>query len=270
LIYRVSEDFTATDINPITNKPYDNSWIVYCLTSSDEYHMMNGGGIKTVYTLKVSKNYPDWKMSIIDFIEFQEDNGKSIILSASNNDLELAKEFYLGHHYNEKSLRQNEPGVLIHSTTTENWESIKLDGCLKSWSVLKAERKDWEETPIGNELGDPLDFSDYIMFSNGAVSSEMVILSKQTGKINMNQNIKYKPGARLYFDMEKIAEDGLLLRDGCHLKVKGRLPLSPYLIWTADWKSVGLESEFSTPAEFTVRANNKFNELYGNTVKTTF
>jgi hypothetical protein len=206
----------------------------------------------------------------MDFIGFQEDQGKYIILSAYDDDLASAKDFYAGHHYNEKRLRECEPGVLIHSTTAENWESIQLDGSLKSWNVLKAEKEHWEETPIGHDLGDPLDFSDYIMFSNGAISSEIVVLSKQNGKITMDQDSQYKPGARLYFDMKKIAEDGLLLRDGCHLKVKGILPLNPYLIWVADWKSVGLDHEFSTPAEFTAGANNKFKELFGKTVKTTF
>ncbi len=39
-------------------------------------------------------------------------------------------------------------------------------------------------------------------------------------------------GVRLYFDAAKIAKDGLLVRDGAHLKVTDTLPIDKYLIWT--------------------------------------
>lgn len=269
MIYKVPENFIFTNLNPITNRAYDNSWIAYSLTTSDKYEMMNGGREASVYILRVSKNYPYWKMSLMDFINFYDSN-KNIILSISDDDLESAENYYLGHHYNEKELRSYEPEVLIHSTTTANWESIQEDSCLKSWNILKSENKHTESTPIGKQLGDPKDFSDYIMFSGGATSSEIVVLSKQHNKIIMNQDMKYKTGIRLYFDSKKIARDGLLIRDGCHLKVKDKLPMEPYLLWVADWKSVGLRNQISTPAEFTAKANNMFNELYGSIMKTTF
>ncbi|MDE5782526.1 MAG: hypothetical protein K2I03_13790 [Lachnospiraceae bacterium] len=66
----------------------------------------------------------------------------------------------------------------------------------------------------------------------------------------MDIDTKYLTGARLYFDSKKMAQDGLLIRDGCHLKVKHILPLNPYLIWTATWKNIGLDSQVSTPKIF--------------------
>lgn len=270
MIYKVEEGFTENEINPITNMPYDNSCIIFCLTTSDEYQMLNGGSTKFAYTLKVSKNYVNWRMAVVDFIKFQESYGKNIILSISDGDLKEAKMYYKGHHYNDKYLREYEPDVLIHSTTSENWANIQKDGCLKSWNILKSEQVNWECSPIGSCLGDPIDFSDYIMFSSGAISSEIVVLSKQNGEIVMNQDMQYKTGARLYFDIKKIAQDGLLIRDGCHLKVRDRLQLQPYLLWIADWKSVGLENEFSTPKEFTGKSNTKFNHLFNGQVMTTF
>lgn len=36
-----------------------------------------------------------------------------------------------------------------------------------------------------------------------------------------------------------MAYDGLLVRDGCHLKVKDKLLLKPYLIWAATWETIG-------------------------------
>lgn len=263
MIYKVVEGFSGTDINPITNEKYNSSWIAYCLTYSENYELMNGGGVGSVYTVLVSKNYENWEMSLMDFIEFQEKHNKNIILSASDDDIEKAKLFYNNHHFDDPFLRDYEPKVMVHSTTRSCWQSIKSDNALKSWNKLKKEKLNWEQVPIGKQLGDPEDFSDYIMFSSGTISSEIVVLSKQVGKVNMNENECYMPGVRLYFDMEGVAKDGLLVRDGCHLKVKDRLPLNPYLIWIADWESVGLPSEYSTPVEFTNLANNRFNEIYG-------
>lgn len=238
--------------------------------SVNGFLMMNGGKNNAVYTLRVSKKYPQWKMSVFDFLQFQETHNKNIILLISDEDFEAAKLHYGDHNYNDKFLRSYESDVLIHSTTFENWRKIESDGCLKSWNELQKNNATLETQPIGKLLGDPDDFSDYIMFSNGGVSSEIVVLSKQLGSIMMNQDMEYQPGVRLYFDMNKIAKDGLLVRDGCHLKVKDKLPLVPYLIWVATWKSVGLVNALSTPKEFTELSNSTFNKLFHKNVVTTF
>ena len=265
MFHKVDEEFNISEYNPFTKTTYDSSWIIFCLTNSEDYQMMVGnGGAKPVYTMKVSKNYPEWRMSVMDFIGCNEFYGKNMIVSISDDDLKEAADFYGGHHFNEKCLRDYEPAFLIHSTTQENWRSIQSDGCLKSWNILKREKPNWEEAPIGKALGDPHDFSDFIMFSDGGIAGEIVVLSKQKGIITMNQDMPYQTGVRLYFDMEKMAGDGLLIRDGCHLKVKDTLPLHPYLKWVGDWESAGLPHAVSTPKAFTMSANERFNQLYGN------
>ena len=266
MVYRVNEKFEITDINPFTNKPYDSSWIIFQLTNSNDYQMFNGGN-QSVYLLKVSKKYPQWKFSIFDFVQYQESYNKNIILSISDDDYIEANIEYRNHKYNDNFLRNYEPEVLIHSTRQENWNKIKIDGCLKSWNILKNENPEFEKEPIGKALGDPNDFSDYIMFSGGGISNEIVVLSKQQGKITMNQDKEYVTGARLYFDINKIAKDGLLIRDGCHLKVKDKLPLDPYLIWVGEWESIGLKSNISTPKEFTELSNLTFNKLFNKNIK---
>ena len=269
MLYRI-DHYTESEINPFTGRIYDDSWIVYCLTESDDYQMMVGNNIAGVYTVKVSKNYTGWEMSVCDFLQFQESRHKNILLSIGQEDLEKAQQLYKGHKYNDPFLRENEPDVLVHSTTYENWESIKKDRFLKSWNVLNHEKLIWEDKPIGQELGDPLDFRNFIMFSSGSISSEIVVLSKQNGKIMMNQDMTYKTGARLYFDSKKIAADGLLIRDGIHLKVMDKLPLEPYLLWYATWDKVGLNSHISTPKEFTEKSNMMFNYLFKSNLTTIF
>ena len=249
-------------INPITNCEYDASWIVLMLTDSDEYQQFAGSNHGCAYTVKVSRSQcENWMTVIGDFISFHEANGKNVILVMPEADYAKVQKYYNGHKYNEPFLREDEPSVLVHSTSMSSWEQIKRDGMLKCWNRLKSENAISEVSPIGVKLGDPSDISDYIMFGSG-IAGEIVVNSKQKGKIAMDVDSAYLTGARLYFDAEKIARDGLLVRDGSHLKVKDTLTLHPYIIWTATWDNIGLESQTSTPRIFEEQSDSVFRELF--------
>ncbi len=257
MIYRLDE-FTENDMNPITNMRYDDSWIVFVLTDSKKYNMLVGCDKGCAYIVKFSRYANvDWRLSLCDFISYNEEQNKNIILVLKSEELEEARKIYVGHSFKEKTLRDNEPKVLIHSTTLENYEQIKKDGILKCFNRLS-----FSEEPIGAKLGDPKDFRDYIMFYSGGTAGEIVVHSKQAGEIIMDENSEYIPGARLYFDANKVAADGLLIRDGCHLKVKNELLLSPYLIFTATKESVGLSKSSSTPKEFSEMSDKLFWSLF--------
>ena len=257
MIYRVDR-LSENSINPITGHEYDNSWLILMLTDSLEYQQMCGSSNGCAYTIKISRSQcKNWKMAVGDFLGFSEANAKNAILVMSEADVKSAKNHYEGHRYNEPLLRENEPSILVHSTPMNRWEQIKRDGMLKSWNILKTEKVVTEDQPIGIQLGDPIDFSDYIMFGDG-VTGEIVVNSKQQGKIVMSTDAECLTGARLYFDAKRMAHDGLLFRDGCHLKVKDMLPLKPYLIWIATWETIGLASQVSTPKIFAERADKHF------------
>lgn len=257
MIFRVDE-LIESRINPITGDAYDNAWIILMLTDSEDYQFMCGSQNGYAYTLKVSRvQCSDWKLVIGDFTGFHEAISKNIILVMSESEYYRAMEYYGNHSYNEPELRADEPRVLVHSTPMDNWKQIVQDGKLKSWNRLKSENAVTEEQPIGVLLGDPTDFSDYIMFGGG-VTGEIVVNSKQQAEIIMDINAEYLTGARLYFDAQRMARDGLLVRDGCHIKVKDSLPLEPYLIFAATWDNVGLNSQVSTPKIFADMADKAF------------
>lgn len=259
MIYRLDE-LKENNINPITSRPYDDSYLIWQLTDAKEYRQMVGRFNGCAYTIKCSRYADGWELSVGDFIEYNQQQNKNIILVISEKELKAAKRKYEGHHYNESILRKDEQIYAVHSTALENWERIQKDGCLKSWNTLKAENAITEERPIGSTLGDPPAFSDYIMFGKG-MTGELVVNSKQQGKIIMDDNAAYLTGARLYFDMKKIVEDGLAVRDGAHLKVKDKLPLAPYFIWAATWENIGLESRISTPKTFSEKADREFSNM---------
>ncbi len=253
MLYRV-DNFTESRINPITNQPYDDSWVVY-IVDNGPYRMLCGSQNGCAYTLKISKmNHPHWKMFVGDFVSYCESVGRNAILVISEDDLAAVKKVYAGHSYNDPYLRDYESSVLIHSTTRENFENITTSGMLKSWNRLKAEGFFTEEHLIGKQLGDPEELRDFILFGSGT-TGEIVVNSKQHNRLLYDENMAYRTGARLYFDMRKIAEDGLLLRDGSEVKVKDVLPLEPYLMWVSTWEKIGLDSEMSTPKEFAEKSD---------------
>lgn len=260
MIYRLDK-LSENSINPVTGHGYDNSWIILMLTDSPDYQQMSGSSNGCAYTIKISRSQcKNWMMSVGDFIGFYEANRKNVILVIGEAELKAVKKYYEGHSYKEPFLRENEPSVLVHSTPMDSWEQIKRDCMLKSWNILKTEKGIMEEQPIGIQLSDPIDFRDYIMFGSG-VTGEIVVNSKQQGKIVMDTDAAYLTGVRLYFDAERMARDGLLVRDGCHLKVKNRLPLKPYLIWIATWETIGLASRVSTPKIFAGQADRQFKSI---------
>lgn len=255
MICRVDE-FIENNINPITNCEYDSSWLILALFPNMDTPMIVGAN-NSAYTIKISKQlHDDWKMSIGDFIGYCDANNLNGIVAITKDEYTEVQNYYAGHSYNETVLRDFESPVLVHSTSMENWLQIQKDGMLKSWNNLSISEKE----PIGKQLGDPVHFSDYIMFGVG-VSGEIVVNSKQSGKIVMDIDAEYKTGARLYFDAGKIAKDGLLVRDGAHVKVKDSLPLEPYLIWVATWNSVGLENQVSTPRIFAELSDKEFENI---------
>lgn len=257
VIYRVDE-FTENIINPITKCKYDSSWLVLVLSSDLDIPMIVGKNNGCAYTIKISKQlHDDWRMAVGDFIGYCNANNLNGIIVITEDEYNKAQNYYVGHSYNDTLLRDHETPVLVHSTPMENWLQIQKDGTLKSWNKLNSPEKE----PIGKQLGDPTHFSDYIMFGGG-ISGEIVVNSKQSGKIVMDIDAEYKTGARLYFDAEKMAKDGLIVRDGAHIKVRDSLPLAPYLIWAATWNKVGLESQISTPRVFAELSDKKFEKDY--------
>ena len=77
MIYRL-DSFEETSINPVTGTSYDFSWLIFIL-NNESYSIMCGSRNQCAYTLKVSKQYKYWKMSLGDFINWNEKENKNSI-----------------------------------------------------------------------------------------------------------------------------------------------------------------------------------------------
>ena len=262
MIYYADSAFNELKSNPFNNgKPYDNTWMVLRLIDDAPFFQYTGTGDGYVFQFILTKKNIDWQYRIMDCINYEIELGKNLIVAVNSADLDEAKAIYKGHSNNDNYLRHYERSVLVHSTTPEGYKNILKSGRLKSWNILKNEGATNEQKPIGSFLNDPEDYSDYIMFNNGGFSVELVISSKQKGFICMDKNAEYTAGARLYLDAAKVAGDGLLVRDGAHLKVKGTLQHDKYLIWTATPEVLGINAE-TTPFIFGKTADETFERLF--------
>ncbi len=230
------------------------------LTDSTEYKQFNCFE-DSMYTLKISRNYEYWYYDLCDLIDFYSDTDVEVIVEIDENDLLHARKLYGSHKYNEKTLREYESDVMVHSTTKENSVSILADKKIKSWNLLSTEKSGWEKQPIGAMLGDIEDFSNYVMLSGVLSNNEVVTASKSNGVINTDMNQLYVAGARFYLDARKLARDGLLLRDGAHIKVRDYIDLEKYLIWYSTPKILGIDEQ-TTPKEFFELSNKRFMKMY--------
>jgi hypothetical protein len=229
------------------------SKVTFKLIDKAGFQLSTGRDGKGEFGIIVTKECSDWAYRLFDFIGYETAIKNEYRLEVIDSDYEEAKNTYGNHSFTDCFLRSYEPKILVHSTTKESYERIIQDGCLKSWNMLSTH----STPPIGRLLGDPPDYSDFVMFSTGGTAPEIVVLSRQSGEIVMNQDAAYTPGVRMYFDAAKIAEDGLLVRDGAHLKVKDKLPLVPYLQIAVTTEILGLP-QVTTPKIFSEKAD----ELY--------
>lgn len=239
---------------PLTG--FDASCILCRLTEDAGWRFRVDGG--DGYLVEISKAFPHWELHLMDLVRFYGGEGCRVILAADPADYAAAQDAYAGHSCRDRFLRPDEPAVLLHSTPPESWAAIRKDGCLKSWNLLRQEGRLEEDAPIGAALGDPAGLRDYVMLSSLSAAGEIVVLSRQRGGLTYDENASYRPGARLYLDGAALAADGLLVRDGCHIKVRDRLPLEPYLLWTATGEALCGTDGQSTPAAFSELADRQF------------
>lgn len=115
--------------------------------------------------------------------------------------------------------------LLCHSTALENIDNILKDNGLLSYKELvKLNRVVKTERFV---LREPEDFLDYVdLCDKNSMSSEIVVASRQFGKIKDDLDFQYNPGVRMYFSVEKLKNLKGACVDGLHtFSVKNKLPL---------------------------------------------
>lgn len=211
------------------------------------------------YCIYMSSSFENWEYRLMDFIGFNIKHNIPYELNVDDAQLEYAKSVYGLTNFNDP-IRKYEKNVLVHSTTNESWKKIQKSMIIKSWKKAKDDGDLEEIEPIGVLLNDPVEFRDYVMLGGFNHYNEIVVMCKQLGKLIYDENKSYEPGARIYVDAEKLANDGLLLRDGIHLKVRSELDLKKYMIASITPKD--LENMRFTPLTFSNKADKLFKNKF--------
>lgn len=224
------------------------------LLVEDSPHIKRVGKSKEgIYQIIFSQRFEENYFSLMDAITFNETLGKNIILDVKEDYLWQARKVYEGHGFDD-AIRPYESEYIIHSTDESSYKSIMRDGKLKSFNSLHFDDKD-AELAIGKLLGDPDTLRDYILFSPSKYPPEIVVASKEYGRIIQNIDVSYHPGVRMYFDSVKMAQDKILIRDGLHYMVKDELDLEDYLLLYVDVEKLNISKEvkirdFANNADF--------------------
>lgn len=246
-----------------TNCNILNYRVLY-IVNDEGFMMFTGHNDFDEFCIKISKStLLSWQYAVCDFIMYNYTlNIESIIISRAEDLIEaLTMQTFCEETKNK--LRNYEHEILIHSTTLENWEKIVNDNSkLYSWNYLKETNKVNEDKPIGSLLGDPEEYSDFIMLGGADnIGGEYVVMSKQAGFIKCNDDEEYQPGVRIYLNANKLLEENKLLRDGVHYKVYKSIDLDKYMIDVV--KSTEFGNRVFTPKEF-INASNHLFEIRNN------
>lgn len=143
--------------------------------------------------------------------------------------------------------------IVCHGTTLNNFKNIITDMELKSKNILN-KRIDTTYS-IKENVGDPEDFSNYIMFANGnCVAPEFVIESRRQHRFLLPDEVfkVFHPGVRLFYEFKKIYKVKNKAFDGIHpikIEEKHELTLGLLLISLPEYdnKNSKLTYELSVP-----------------------
>lgn len=242
----------------INEKRTEDDALLYIVSQKD-YKLFSGKNTSNIFCIMLNREKLDyWQYSVCDFILYTQSYKKTPVIISSTEAFEEALTKMPDCQSTMRNLRDYDPEVFIHSTLKTNWEQIRLDGHLYSWSYLAKHKKISETAPIGQLLGDPKDYSEFIMLGHGqSIGGEYVVMSKQAGYIKCMDDEVYEPGVRLYFDGKKLAKDGKLLRDGIHYKVKDAICLNDYFLEVIDESQLSCGAPY-TPSSFSKESNQLF------------
>jgi len=250
-IFIAPAGYTLEHANPFTSDgKYDRSWTILTIDENVRGSILQQRSPYGCYAVSMTPNYAFFPVLFADFIQYEIDHGRKIILVSR-----MTMNLNFKTHYRETSIRPSDSRLLVHSTTLASYEKIVADNLLKSPNRLRAEGVFVH--PIGLEpLGEPDDYLDYIMFGTGGAGSEIVVNSRLRGSVNYDHLAPYTPQARLYFDGHKMVSDGIIIRNAA-IMVFDSVSLEKYLLKTVTADDLQLPNgdSFWTPFSFSKAAD---------------
>ena len=260
-----SPGWTAQSPNPFSPDGGYDGWscfeIVEDLNSMFKHSKAENGLFHMRFGPKVER----LDARLAAFLRYEPTQGRSVIIACPvHTDADELVSLALREHPEGGFFTREELRWLVHSTDLDAWRMIRECGELRSLGRLQ--REGWQIAALGmTMLKEPDDYAEYVMFGcPGRIGPEHVVASRKRGEIFTYEDVPYTPGVRLYFDGDRIIDDGLAVYDGVHiLKVHDHIPLEPYLVRAVTAATVDSESRVSewTPRTFLGAADAYFEGL---------
>ena len=184
--------------------------------------LMNG-----CWAVIFSKHTTDYQNSIHDFVNYENANGRRVLIHSMEN------RSILEELIKQKPVRAI-PNILIHSTNKAIFSKILKDKKLIAPCFI-GEKKRWnygnEPSEIERYLdNEPEEYKKFVMLEEMNGNSELVMCMYQHKSFNVTEETCYEPGVRFYLNARKMHEDGILVFDGVHLaKVYKKIDFDKYL-----------------------------------------
>lgn len=258
-VFVAPEEWQPNESNPETGLPFSADWRGIYLENKADEEFANGTSASGLFGIRFHRKVPNVDRRVRDFILYETSNGSNIIVGSDYEvDLEKLIAEMMSAPVSKGAIRSDDARYVVHSTPLENWKSICTDMKLKSPNELRREGKKCD-APGQELLGDPTGYLDYIHFSPyQTMHTELVILTRQRGKMCLDEHAEYVPGVRIYLDHHAMLQDGLVVRDGLHYsKVRNSLDLSKYMVLSVNG---GHRRQGWTPRKFTQYATRRFEE----------
>lgn len=152
--------------------------------------------------MKYGQNNEEYKSHIIDFIRYENANGRTVILDTEfGQEIEILIKALIDVTPFPGIIRKTDPEYVLHSTSIDAWNKIKTLGEITAAAFLR-ERWNFDDSEsetakyIKNE---PPEYKECVMFGGiGGGFTEIVVASYQKKKMICDENVEYTPGARLY------------------------------------------------------------------------
>ncbi|WP_102401109.1 hypothetical protein [Haloimpatiens massiliensis] len=192
-----------------------------CITDKDTFSGRSSYGIWCV-------GIPEDYFRIKNFINYENVHRRKVIIWSRHSELIekiYSNIFSISEGKEKYIIKLDDVKYVCHSTTIESFYEILKDGKLLSYSELIKRKK--KVKTVRFQLKEPEDYLEYInLCACDSVASEIVMASRQYGRINCDAELRYKPGVRIYFDREKLLSMYEVYPDGLHMfAAHKRLPL---------------------------------------------
>jgi len=254
--YIVTNGFHTEEPNPLSADGSYAGFSCFSTNGPSEYDLLTRRTTTGCWMVQFRKGNEHYKEALVDFVRYENQYGRTVIIDSDHEDIhDILQKGQIEHFL---------PKTLVHSTSYSVYESIMRDGKLIAPFFLP-EQERWnyqhDRSDVDRYLdNEPDEYKQYVMLGTMEAKTELIMAMYQKKSFSIDENVRYEPGVRFYFDAYKMLNDGLIVFDGIHIaKVYQGIELDRYLMRAISYRELERTQPW-TPKAFQECANRLFKE----------